>query len=77
MYRSLGLTAVLTLLSHFVFIMIAFRLMTALRFDRFLRPGHERESRLLLLFIAITLGFGVSEFVLSVVSSAANLHYLL
>lgn len=77
MTQGLGINAVLTLLSHFVFIMISFRIMTAVRFDRFLRPNHVWESQVLLIFVAITIGYNVSEFFLSLMTSALNLPYLI
>ncbi|KRO17617.1 hypothetical protein IV56_GL000097 [Lacticaseibacillus saniviri JCM 17471 = DSM 24301] len=76
MYRDLGFTALLTIASHFFFIATAFRMLRAVRFDQFLRPNHVNESRFLLLFIAIALGFGVSEFFLSLLEAARNLIYL-
>ncbi|WP_461215072.1 DUF1146 family protein [Lacticaseibacillus sp. GG6-2] len=77
MYQSMGLSAALTLVSHLVFIMISFRLLSAVRFDRFLRPNHVRESRLLMLFLAIGLGYLVSSFFLDVIQASKNLPYLL
>ncbi|KRK74131.1 DUF1146 family protein [Lacticaseibacillus nasuensis] len=77
MTQGLGLSGAVTLISHFVFIMISFRLLTAVRFDKFLRPNHVRESQLLMVFIAIALGYLVSEFFLSLISSARALPLLL
>lgn len=77
MYTSMGLSSLLTLLSHLLFIAISFRLLTAVRFDKFLRPNHVGESRLLLLFIAIALGYLVSSFFLSVLDASRTLPYLL
>ncbi|WP_262314763.1 DUF1146 family protein [Lacticaseibacillus parakribbianus] len=77
MYGGLGITAAVTMLSHFVFILISFRLLTAVRFDKLLRPNHVRESQLLMVFVAIALGFAVSEFFLSLLGAARDLQYLL
>lgn len=77
MYQSMGLSGVLTIVSHLLFIVISFRLLTAVRFDKFLRPNHVGESRLLLLFVAITIGYNVSNFFISVLTASANLPYLL
>ncbi|MCI1985396.1 MAG: DUF1146 family protein [Lactobacillus sp.] len=78
MYQSMGLSAALTLISHLLFILVAFRLLsTSVRFDKLLRPNHVRESRLLMLFIAIGLGYLVSSFFLSVIEASRNLPYLL
>lgn len=76
MLRDLGFNAVLTLLSHSFFILIAARLMRALRFDKLVKPNHERDSQLLFAFIAIGLGYLVSSFFLSLLSMTQNLPYL-
>lgn len=77
MTQGLGLSGAVTLVSHFVFIMISFRLLTAVRFDKFLRPNHVRESQLLMVFIAIALGYLVSEFFMSLIDAARALPYLI
>ncbi|WP_203663418.1 DUF1146 family protein [Lacticaseibacillus sp. 53-4] len=63
---DLGITGAVTLVSHFVFIMITFRLLFALRFDK-----------LLMVFLAIAIGYNVSEFFLSLLTAAHSLTYLL
>ncbi|MCI1894529.1 MAG: DUF1146 family protein [Lactobacillus sp.] len=77
MATDLGITGALTLVSHFVFIMITFRLLFALRFDKLLKAGHERESQLLMIFLAIAIGYNVSEFFLSLITAAGSLQYLI
>ncbi|WP_179395201.1 DUF1146 family protein [Lacticaseibacillus absianus] len=77
MYTDIGLSAVLTIISHVLFILVSFRLLSALRFDKLLRPNHVGASRLLMLFIAIALGYTVSEFFLSFLTASGNLRYLL
>ncbi|WP_125702972.1 DUF1146 family protein [Lacticaseibacillus daqingensis] len=77
MYTNLGLTALLTLLSHVLFIGVSFHLLKALRFEQLLRPNHVAQSRMLMLFLAIALGYLVSEFFLSFLTASGNLRYLL
>lgn len=77
MYTGLGINAALTLVSHLVFIVISFRLLFALRFDRLLKAHHERDGQLLMMFIAVGLGYLVSSFFLSIVAAAQNLPYLI
>ncbi|MFD1393896.1 DUF1146 family protein [Lacticaseibacillus jixianensis] len=74
---DLGITGAVTLVSHFVFIMITFRLLFALRFDKLLKPNHVRDSQLLMIFLAIAIGYNVSEFFLSLLTAAHSLTYLL
>ncbi|KRM72939.1 DUF1146 family protein [Lacticaseibacillus brantae] len=75
--QGLGIDGLMTIVSHFVFIAIAFRAVRALRFEQFLKPNHVRESQVLLVFLAIAIGFTVSSFFLSVLSGARNLIYLI
>jgi len=76
MYQGIGIDALLTIFSHFVFIIIAFRALQALRFDKLLKPNHVRESQVLLVLFAVALGFMTSQFFLSLVTAAKNLAYL-
>lgn len=49
MFQEIGLNAAITLVSHFVFIMLAFRALNALRFEQFIKANHVREAQVLLL----------------------------
>ncbi|WP_056956569.1 DUF1146 family protein [Lacticaseibacillus pantheris] len=77
MDTSLGLSAAFTFMSHLVFIIMSWRLLIVLRFDKILKPNRVNESRLLLFFIAVALGYLVSSCFLSLVQAARNLFYLL
>ena len=57
MFQTIGLNGAITIVSHFVFIMLAFRALNALRFEQFIKANHVREAQVLLLFIAVALGF--------------------
>ena len=73
MFQTIGLNGVITIVSHCVFIMLAFRALNALRFEQFIKANHVREAQVLLLFIAVALGFLVSSFFLSLLQAALNL----
>ncbi|ALX88774.1 DUF1146 family protein [Lacticaseibacillus paracasei] len=73
MFQTIGLNGAITIVSHFVFIMLAFRALNALRFEQFIKANHVREEQVLLLFIAVALGFLVSSFFLSLLQAALNL----
>ena len=73
MFQEIGLNAAITLVSHFVFIMVAFRALNALRFEQFIKANHVREAQVLLLFMAVGLCYLVSSFFLSLVQAALNL----
>ena len=55
MFQTIGLNGAITIVSHFVFIMLAFRALNALRFEQFIKANHVREAQVLLLFIAVAL----------------------
>ena len=73
MFQTIGLNGAITIVSHFVFIMLAFRALNALRFEQFIKANHVREAQDLLLFIAVALGFLVSSFFLSLLQAALSL----
>ncbi|WDF81760.1 DUF1146 family protein [Lacticaseibacillus pabuli] len=77
MTQTFGINAVLTIMSHLVFIMITWRTLIALKFDNFLKPNRVRESQVLLFFIAVAIGYLVSSCFLSLVEAAKNLTYLI
>ncbi|WP_225353393.1 DUF1146 domain-containing protein [Lacticaseibacillus thailandensis] len=56
MDTSLGLNAAFTFMSHLVFIIMSWRLLIVLRFDKILKPNRVNESRLLLFFYRCCLG---------------------
>ncbi|WP_127848286.1 DUF1146 family protein [Lacticaseibacillus hulanensis] len=76
MTQSFGVTALVTIISHMFFIMLVWRTLIALRLEKIFRPGHTREVQVLMLFIAIGLGYLVSSCFLSFVGAFKNLPYL-
>ncbi|MFD1430481.1 MULTISPECIES: DUF1146 family protein [Lacticaseibacillus] len=73
MYQSMGLSGLVTLLSHFFFITLTFKLLLSLDMNKWFKPHQVRASQLLVMFLAIAIGYNVSEFVLSLVQSAQSL----
>ncbi|WP_029328177.1 DUF1146 family protein, partial [Lacticaseibacillus paracasei] len=47
MFQTIGLNGAITIVSHFVFIMLAFRALNALRFEQFIKANHVREAQVL------------------------------
>ncbi|KRN06134.1 hypothetical protein FD15_GL001328 [Liquorilactobacillus sucicola DSM 21376 = JCM 15457] len=72
-----GFLALLTLVSHFAFITLAFVSIQSLRLDRWITPGRQRYFNILLVMLAITIGYTCSSFFLSFVDNVRNLTYLL
>lgn len=73
---SIGQFAVTGLLSHIVFIVITWYVMQSINFEPLLRKNKTTEARILLLFICIIIGTGVSRFFLDILQWSRDLLYL-
>ncbi|UJF16553.1 DUF1146 family protein [Jeotgalibaca sp. MA1X17-3] len=69
--------SLLTLLSHMVFIFLAFWALKALMIEKWIRKGHVREARLLYFFLAIALGYTVSSFFLNFIEISQSVSFLI
>lgn len=75
--KLIGIQAVYTVFSHLFFIGLSFWAIRALRFDALIRRNHIPQAQLILVFVAIAIGYNVSSFFLSMVTQAHNFIYLL
>ncbi|HLR09254.1 MAG TPA: DUF1146 family protein [Bacillota bacterium] len=73
---SIGQTALVSITSHIIFILITWRVLQALNVDPLIRKGRVVEARILLLFITIVVGSGVSRFFLEFLQWSQELIYL-
>jgi uncharacterized integral membrane protein (TIGR02327 family) len=64
MVVEFGQQALTSILSHLVFIALAWWALQALHFDRLLRANHVFQARVLYIFLSISLGSTVSNFFL-------------
>ncbi|MFJ7726077.1 DUF1146 family protein [Neobacillus sp. NPDC097160] len=64
MINDFGQIAMLSILSHLVFIAISWWALQAIRLDKLLRPNHVFQARLLYILLAIFIGSSVSNFFL-------------
>lgn len=67
--------AIISILSHIIFIYLAWRVIIAINIDPLIRKDHVTEARILLLFIAIIIGSGVSRFFLEILQWSQDLMY--
>ncbi|EUJ40047.1 DUF1146 family protein [Brochothrix campestris] len=65
--------AIITLVSHLLFIAVAFFALQALNFESILKKNKVLQARLLYLLLAIALGYGVSAFFLSYLQASQNM----
>lgn len=73
---SIGTTALISIISHLIFIYITWRAMLKMNFEPIIRKGHTTEGKIFLLFLAIVIGTGVSRFFLDILHWSRDLIYL-
>lgn len=73
---SFGQHALIGMISHLFFIAITWRVIQTVNFDPIIRKGRVIEARLLLLFLTIVIGTGVSRFFLDFLTWSQNLSFL-
>ncbi|WP_164667588.1 DUF1146 family protein [Virgibacillus doumboii] len=76
MTSSIGITALISMISHLIFIYITWRVVTTVNFDPLIRKGRETEARILIMFITIAIGTGVSRFFLEFLQWSQDLMFL-
>jgi uncharacterized integral membrane protein (TIGR02327 family) len=59
-----GQQALISIISHLLFIVITWWSLQALRIDALIRPNHIYQARILLILLTITIGTSVSNFFL-------------
>lgn len=74
--KIVGLQGILTILSHLFFIWISINLVDTLDIKKFIKRDNSKRVQLLLMFIAIMMGYTVSSFFISIITSAQNLKFL-
>lgn len=77
MINDFGQNAMLSILSHLVFIAISWWALQAIRLDQLLKPNHVFQSRLLYILLAIIIGSSVSNFFLDYLQWSRQLPLLL
>ncbi|MFZ7946790.1 DUF1146 family protein [Neobacillus sp. 19] len=64
MINDFGQIALVSIMSHLVFIAISWWALQAIRLDKLLKPNHVMQARLLYILLAIFIGSSVSNFFL-------------
>lgn len=73
---SIGQMALITMISHVIFIYITWIAVQAINIDPLIRKGKIVEARILIIFITIFIGTNVSRFVLDILNASQDLIYL-
>ncbi|KRL71861.1 DUF1146 family protein [Ligilactobacillus saerimneri] len=74
--KAVGVMALLGIISHFGFIILAFMGLQTLRLDRYFMKEQQAMFKLVLIMLAVTIGFGCSSFFLSFIDNVRNLSFL-
>lgn len=77
MINNFGQDALLSILSHLVFIAVAWWALQAIHFEKFLRPNRVFQARLLYILLAIIIGSLVGNFFLDYLHWSQQLPLLL
>nr|WP_179107365.1 DUF1146 family protein [Sediminibacillus massiliensis] len=74
--QSLGQEALVSMVSHLIFIIITWRVLQGLNLDPLIRKGRVFEANVLLIFLTITIGTSVSRFFLDFLKWSQQMTFL-
>lgn len=74
--KQVGAHALITLITYLITIGISFRIVSCLRVDKFFKKGHTVEIQIFLIFLAISVGYLVGQFLITLVDQSAALSLL-
>lgn len=73
---SIGTSALIGIISHILFIYLTWNAMQGINFEFIVRKDKVTEARIVIMFLAIIIGTGVSNFVLDIIRWSQDLIYL-
>lgn len=73
---QLGVHAAISIVIYLISIGFSFQAIKALNIEKIIRKGHTFEAQILLLFIAIGLGYLVGKFVITFIDTSLQLSNL-
>lgn len=74
--NTVGIQSLITLMSHLMFIGVAFWAIQGLRIDRFFPQSNQQRIKVLIVMLAILLGYTSSAFFLNFMDNIRNLVFL-
>ena len=72
----IGTQALISLISHITFTLIAFWALKGLMIEKWIKKNHVKQARLLYLFLSIAIGYLVSSFMIEFILLSKNLAFL-
>lgn len=73
---QLGVHAAISIVIYLISIGFSFQAIKALNIEKIIRKGHTFEAQILLLFIAIGLGYLVGKFIITFIDTSLQLSNL-
>lgn len=70
---QMGMHAVISIIVYLICIALSFQAVKRLKIDKFVRQGRVFEEQILLLFIAIALGYIVGNFFIALIDNSLQL----
>ncbi|PKR77756.1 hypothetical protein CEY16_07440 [Halalkalibacillus sediminis] len=77
MFVDVAVDAMVSIISHLIFIILAWKGLEALHFEKLIAKNKVVESRILYIMLSITIGTTVSNFFLDFINWSRQLTYLL
>ncbi|GAF35268.1 DUF1146 family protein [Lentilactobacillus farraginis] len=74
--KMIGIQAIVTLVTYFLFIAMAFRSVQEIHIERYI-PLRALPGKLLIVLLSIAIGYACAQFFLSVITNIQNLIYLI
>lgn len=69
----IGVQSLITIFSHLFFIGLSYWTLQTLRMDHFFKKGHPQQLRVILVLIAVAVGYLASSFFLDFMTHSQNL----
>ncbi|WEV40559.1 DUF1146 family protein [Lactobacillus sp. ESL0684] len=70
---QLGVHALISIIIYLIMIALSFQIMKSIRIDRIIKRGKTFEAQLLVIFLAIALGYTVGNFFISLMDTSLQL----
>lgn len=74
--NSIGTSALIGIISHIIFIYITWTAIQGINFEPLVREGKVFEARVVIVFITVIIGSGMSRFVLEIIQWSGDLIFL-
>lgn len=71
-----GQFALVAIMSHVIFIYITWKVMLGINFEPLVRKNRVKEAQVIIIFMAVVIGSGVSRFVLDIIQWSQDIFTL-